>query len=251
MNMSTVKTMVRTAGEVLRQNSPHILTALGALGVIGTGVATGKAVWAASELIAENDLVEKKEIVKECWPCFIPPVLIGGASIACIIGADCINTKRQAALYALYSAAVEGAKEYEDKVKEMFGEGKEQKVRDAIAQDKINEHPETAEVEPSCYGSDFVKCYDAFSGRYFYNSMQNIRRVQNDLNEERRLNMFVSANDVFYALQMKPTKYGEEWGWNADTPIKFEFSSCIDEHDIPCLVLDYEIGPRQDYRDLM
>lgn len=248
MNLEMAKSMVKTAGEVIRKNSPHILTALGAAGVVGTAVSTGKAVRNASEKIAENDLLDKKDIAKECWSCFVPPVLIGTASIACIIGADCVNTKRQAALYALYSAAVESAKEYEDKVKEMFGEGKEKKVRDSIAQDRVTANPDT---NATFIPEGMVKCYDEYSGRYFASTPEKIRKVQNDLNHTLISEMWVSVNDLYYELGMNRTKDGDEKGWNTDRLIEIDFSSCLDENGKPCLVIDYDTVSRYDYRTLM
>lgn len=249
MNTSTIKTMLKTAGGVLQKNSPHILTGLGVSGLIGTAYFSWKAARKTDETIAGEMLETRKEVMQECWKYYVPPILLGSASVACIIGADCVNTKRQAALYALYSAAVEGAKEYQEKVIELVGEGKHQKIKDAIAGDKIAENP-PKDNQIIVTGKGNVKCYDAFSGRYFWGDYENIRRVQNDLNQERINDFWVSLNDVYFALGLPPIKLGEEMGWNVDNPIDFVFTSDLDVDKEPVLVLDYEAGPRQDFRNL-
>ena len=249
MSTSTIKTMLKTAGGVLQKNSPHILTGLGVAGLIGTGVFSCKAGMKTKETIQTEMLNESKEMVKECWKFYVPPILIGSASIACIVGADCVNTKRQAALYALYSAAVEGAKDYQAKVIEMVGEGKNRKIKDAINSDKIAENP-PKDSQIISTGRGKVKCYDAFSGRYFWGDYDNIRRVQNDLNQERIADFWVSLNDVYYALGLPAIKLGDEMGWNIDNPVDFVFTSDLDADKEPVLVLDYEVGPRMDFRNL-
>ena len=250
MNTTSIKAAAKTLGEILHKNSPHILTGLGVTGLVSTAVFSWNAGKITERIATEKKIEDPKEIAKACWKFYIRPVIIGSASIACIVGSDCINTNRAAALASLYSAAVEGAKEYQEKVIETFGESKAQKVKDDIYADKVKENP-SKDTQIIVTGKGGVKCYDAYSGRYFWGDIENIRRVQNDLNQALIADMWISLNDVYYALGMHPIKYGDEIGWNVDNMIDFTFSSQLDEDNVPVLVMDYEIGPRHDFRNLM
>ena len=50
---------------------------------------------------------------------------------------------------------------------------------------------------------------------------------------------------------MRPVKLGEDNGWNVnDGLIDINYSSNLAEDGTPCLVMDFYVGPRWDYRDL-
>ena len=60
--------------------------------------------------------------------------------------------------------------------------------------------------------------------------------------------MYITLNDVYYALGLSNTKMGDDLAWSVeDGMIDFNFSSQLTEDGIPCLVVDYTIGPRFDY----
>ena len=106
------------------------------------------------------------DIVKLTWKVFIPPILMGATSIACIIGANSINTSRNAALAALYSLSETAFREYKNKVIEEIGRNKELKIRDDITKDQINNNP-MRDRTVIITGNGDVLCYDKLSDRYF------------------------------------------------------------------------------------
>jgi hypothetical protein len=55
-------------------------------------------------------------------------------------------------------------------------------------------------------------------------------------------------NDVYYALGIENTKMGDELGWRIeDGLIDFDFRSQLNNHGVPCLVIDYKVGPVYNY----
>ena len=60
--------------------------------------------------------------------------------------------------------------------------------------------------------------------------------------------MWVSLNEVYWAIGLPMVRFGEEVGWNLDNMVDFVFSSQLDDDGNPCLVLDYQVGPKHDYR---
>ena len=109
-----------------QKHAPEILTALGITGFVTTVVlavdATPKALKAIEEEHPEG--ATKVEAVKSAAKYYIPAGLTGIASTACIIGANRVSARRNAALTAAYTLATEFAKDYKDAVIEQIGEEK-------------------------------------------------------------------------------------------------------------------------------
>ena len=71
------------------------------------------------------------------------------------------------------------------KVIEMFGEKKNEAVKDAIAKDKVEKNPVvTREVIITEKGNTL--CYDAVSGRYFKGDIEKIKKAECELNRQMR-----------------------------------------------------------------
>lgn len=240
----SVKMIAKKVTEKIGKNSPHLLAGAAICGVVGTAVLAVKATPKALEIIQEAETDEPKEIVKLVWKQYLPACVVGSVTIACIIGVDVIHNHRGAVLAGLYSLSENAMKEYQEKVVEKVGKNKEQGIRDEIAKDKLKKNPDK---EIYLSGSGDVLCFDAISGRYFKSDYETIRKIQNDLNHQLLSEMWISLNDVYYELGLEPVKYGTLMGWNVDEKIDFEFSTQFSENHQPCLVLDYEVGPRYNY----
>lgn len=256
MNLSKI---VKNAKNTLVRHSPEILTGIGIAGMITTTVMAVKATPKALDLMAElkkkhgEDTDRKemgKEIVKNVAPVYIPATITGALSIACLIGASSVNSKRNAALATAYTLSETALKEYQEKVIETIGEKKEQTIRDSIAKDKINKNPPViTEVIITEKGNTL--CYDAISGRYFKSDIDKIKKAENQLNHQLMQEMYLSLNEFYYELGLRPTKQGNEMGWNInDGLIDLHFSSQLTEEEEPCLVIDYHVAPRYGYGDL-
>lgn len=245
----TVKAMIQTVGGFLQKNSPYILTGLGCAGVVSTAVMTGRAAVKAHQDIVNKeflDNIEKlslKDQVQLTWKYFVPPVIVGATSVACIIGAQSVNTRRHAALASLYTLTDQTLKDYQDKVVETIGKNKAQKIHDDIAQDILDEHPiDPKHVIKTSYGDSL--CFDVHSGRYFTHNMETLRRIQNDFNHELIGVMWMSLNDLYYLMGLDQIKLGDELGWTSGELLEFDFTSKIAADGTPCLVIDYDLTPR-------
>ena len=242
----SLKMITKKVTDALGKNSPHLLAGAAVCGVIGTTVLAVKATPKALEMIQEAETDEPKEIVKLVWKQYLPACVVGGVTIACIIGVDVIHNHRGAVLAGLYSLSENAMKEYQEKVIEKIGKNKDREIKDEIAKDKLKNNP-NINKEIYLTGSGDVLCFDAISGRYFKSDYEKIRKVQNDLNHQLLTEMWISLNDVYYELGLEPVKYGTLMGWNVDEKIDFDFSTQFSENHQPCLVLDYEVGPRYNY----
>lgn len=241
----------------IKKHSPEILTRIGIAGMITTTVMAVRATPKALILIEERkeeigaEKLEVVDVVKTTWFCYIPAAITGTLSIACLIGASSVNARRNAALATAYTLSESALKDYQGKVVEMFGEKKHESVKDAIAKDKIEKNPvATREVIITERGNTL--CYDVLSGRYFKGDIDKIKKAENELNRQMRDEMYISLNDFYYEIGLDNIKLGDELGWNInDGYIDLSFSSQLTSDETPCLVIDYAVAPRYDYRVLM
>lgn len=245
----------KTVWLATKKHSPELLTGIGIAGMVTTVVLAVRATPKALRLIDEKkaDIPEEENIprieaVKAAWKVYVPAILTGILSTICLIGANSVNQRRNAAIAAAYSLSESALKEYREKVVETIGERKEQAIRDDIAKDRITENP-VREVIVSDRGSTL--CYDSLSGRYFKSDIEKLRRIVNDLNRRMRDEMFISLNDFYCAIDnpdLCPTKLGDILGWNIDKGyIDLNFSSQLTTDGTPCLVLDYTVVPEYEY----
>lgn len=241
----------------IKKHSPEILTGIGIAGMITTTVMAVRATPKALILIEERkeeigaEKLEAMDMVKTAWACYIPAAITGTLSVACLIGASSVNARRNAALATAYTLSESALKDYQGKVIEMFGEKKNEAVKDAIAKDKVEKNPVvTREVIITEKGNTL--CYDAISGRYFKSDIEKIKKAACELNRQMLDDMYVSLNDFYYEIGLDSVKLGDELGWNVDSGyIDLSFSSQLASDGTPCLVIDYSVAPRYDYRNLL
>ena len=241
----------------IKKHSPDILTGIGIAGIITTTVMAVRATPKALILIEERkeeigaEKLEAMDMVKTTWACYIPAAITGTLSVACLIGASSVNARRNAALATAYTLSESALKDYQGKVIEMFGEKKNEAVKDAVAKDKVEKNPVvTREVIITEKGNTL--CYDAISGRYFKSDIEKIKKAECELNRQMLDDMYVSLNDFYYEIGLDSVKLGDELGWNVDSGyIDLSFSSQLASDGTPCLVIDYSVAPRYDYRNLL
>lgn len=251
--MDAVTNVLNRLQFTMVKHGPEILTGIGIAGMLTTTVLAVRATPKAIQLLEEEaeskeDALTVPEKIKTCWKCYIPAAVTGVTSIACLIGASSVNSKRNAALAAAYNISTAALSEYKDKVIETVGEKKERAIQDEIAKDKIEKNPvHTKEVIMTGRGKTL--CYDGVFGRYFESDMDTIRRALNAINREIiHGDMYVSLNDFYDKIGIGPIPIGNELGWNVDDgEIDVDFSAQLTEDDRPCIVLRYNVAPRYNY----
>lgn len=253
MNLSII---TRKAGQFLEDNATTILTAGGVIGTTMTAILTAKATFKAAEIISleenaegdEHDL-STSEKVKLVWPHYIPPVVVGTATIGSIVAANYMSAKRAAALAAAYGISERQLKEYKDKVLEKVGPNKERALRDEIAQDRVTNTPSK---EVIVLASGDVLCFDMTTGRYFRGSVEKIRRAENTINQELFNHQYASLSHFYDEIGLPPTSFSDDVGWNLAQGGAFEvqFSTTRSPDDEPCIAIDFTTAPKTDYTQL-
>lgn len=235
--------------------SPQIFTGLGIAGVVTTTVLAIKATPKAVKLVEEEAYERKEEltpmeVVKITWKCYIPTAVSMVTSITCLICANSVNTKRNAALAAAYKISETAFIEYKDKVVETIGEKKEKTVREKIAEDKIKNNP-PAQNTIIMTDSGTELFLEPVSGRYFKSDMEKIRRIENECNKKmlHDINGYMSLNDFYDELGLEHSSIGYELGWNSYNLLEIDYIPQLLEDDKLCVVLEYTTGPKYDYMD--
>lgn len=245
--------LVAKAAKLIADNSPTILTTIGVTGTVITAVLTGRAAYRTGlDLNAghyeplldgkEPEVLDTKEKIKRYWKEFIPAAAVGTATVACIIGANRIGTRRAAALAAAYSLTEKAFDEYKEKVKDQIGAQREQRVRDEIAQDRVNANPVSSN-QVIITGNGNVLCYDAITGRYFNSNVEAIRKAQNDINRDVLSNLYATLSEFYGLIGLPATEYSTEVGWNVDDYLDIDFSAVLSEDGRPCISISYQVSP--------
>ena len=140
--------LVNVSKSFLKRNASTILTCIGAAGVIATSIAAVKATPKAEILLreAEEEKGENLTILEKiqiAGPVYIPSLLIGASTIACIFGANILSARQQATLMSAYGLLDASYKEYSKKVKELYGDEADSKVKEEVTKEHYTEIPET------------------------------------------------------------------------------------------------------------
>lgn len=251
--MNKLNHLLNRAQKTIGHNSPVILTAIGVTGAVTTAVLASKASFKASDVLREEqarlDSFEKshpmtnKEKFEKVWTLYIPAVVSGAFTCTAIIFANRIGTRRTAAMATALTISDRAYAEYKEKVIETVGKNKEQKVRDEIAQDRVNSNPVSKQQVIITGGGD-VLCYDKYTGRYFMSGVETLKKAQNDLNYQLMNEGYASLNEFYNKIGLSHVPTGEEVGWCVDKGLlELQFSTTMSDDERPCIAVDFFVGP--------
>lgn len=196
------------------KHSPEILTGIGIAGFIGTVVLAVGATPKALQNIEENCEGEKtvKDIIKYGAKYYIPAVVTGAASTACIIGSSRINLKRNAALTTAYAISETFAKEYKDAVLEEIGPEKQKEIETKVAEKRMEKNPieNSVIIQTPERGARF---YDPYSNSYFESNVHKLNSAINQVNNMLMQELYATLSDFYYAAGLPISKSSDLIGW--------------------------------------
>lgn len=197
----------------VKKNGSTIFTCVGSAGVVATSIMAVKATPKAMMLLDDarkekGDDLTKFEKVMVAGPAYIPAVVVGVSTIACIFGANALNKRQQVALMSAYALLDSSYKEYKSKVVDLYGEEADSRVREEIAKDKYT-------GDDKSNNNDNVLFYDEFSGRYFESTTADVLNAEYEINKKISGCGGAYLNDFYHAIGLDPTEYGGRLGWSA------------------------------------
>ena len=237
---------------VLKRNSSTILACIGAVGVIFTSVTAVKATSKATRLL--DKVKEEKgedlttlEKIKVAGPHYIPSILIGAGTIACIFGVNILNKRNQASLISAYALIDNSYKEYKKKVAEIYGDEAYKEVISSIAKDKYTDDIRVNDNK--------MLCYDEFSHRYFESTLEDVIKAEYNTNRQLQCNGGVYVNEYYEFLGLDSSPVGTELGWSSGILeshyraewIEFDHEKVILEDGLECCIITLRYEPVIDF----
>lgn len=197
----------------VKKNGSTILTCIGGAGVVATSIMAVKATPKAMALLdnareEKGDDLTKLESIMVAGPAYIPAMLVGASTIACIFGANSLNQRQQAALMSAYALLDSSYKEYKSKIVDLYGEEADLRVREELAKDKYTGDEKTSD-------NNTVLFYDEFSGRYFESTTANVLKAEYEINKKLTNWGGAYLNEFYELLGLEATDYGDHLGWSA------------------------------------
>ena len=254
--------IISVAGLKLKKHSPEIMLAAGIGGVVVSGVMACKATLKVNDVLDEKqDNIEKINEVLEnpekygktpedyteedakkdlavnsiqtgvkLAKLYAPAVILGTASIGCIVGSHRILTKRNVALAAAYATVDKSFKEYRGRVVERFGKEldrelkfniKAKEIEETVVDEKGKEKKVTKTIDiidPNTH-SEYARFFDDGCKGWDKDAEWNLtflKQQQNWFNDRLRLKKHVFLNEVYEALGIPKTAAGQIVGWVYD-----------------------------------
>lgn len=246
-----------------KRNASTILTTIGGVGVITTTLlavkATPKALKSLEQAKEEKgEELTKLERVKVAGPAYIPTILMGGATIACIFGANILNQRQQAALMSAYALVDNSYKEYKAKLKELYGEEAHNNIVDSIMIEKAKDIGVSGSyfatscdltADEAC--GDPVLFYEEYSNRYFEATIEQVINAEYHLNRNYILRGYSYLNELYEFLGLETTDYGSVLGWTPTDEgeywIEFNHRKVVMDDGLEVYILELPFEPTYDF----
>lgn len=232
---------------LIRDATPFVLTTSAVVGVAVTAMLTAKGALKAQDILIRNEAREApfRRKLDLTWKEFIPALSSAAVTGACIVGLHGILGKRVASIAAATTVVETQLNKLKTAVKDIATPQLREEIQNAAAR------PAAREMEPPLVADDLAEgsqlCFEAYSGRYFIASMEDVRGAVNDVNAQINSNFYASLNDLYDALGLERLRYGDDVGWNTDSLIEPCFSADLTPDGRPYLVLDYQKAPSHVY----
>ena len=248
-------------GLQIQKHSPEILVTVGVIGTVASTVMACKATTKVSVILEEtkekvdqvHTVLESDEYTEEEYSVedskkdlaiiyaqsavkfaklYGPSILLGAASISCILASHRILTKRNVALAAAYAGLDKGFKNYRKNVVERFGEAvdrelkyniKAQKITDIEVDEdgkekKVKKTVDVISDNPTIY-SDYARFFDESCPAWQKDPEYNLvflRAQQQYANDKLIAQGHLFLNEVYDMLGLPRTKAGAIVGWVYD-----------------------------------
>lgn len=255
------------------RHGPTILMGVGAVGVVASTIMACNATLKVNEVLAEtkpdldnihsvhNDPSKAEKYPEEAYrsdlakvyvrrgvslaKLYAPAAIIGGISLACMIGSHIILRKRNIALVAAYKIIDDSFKEYRKRVVEEHGSHVDYAYRHGLDYEtisKVETDEEGNEIGKRLVGVDFVEREDAINHNYdrkfdrnnihFQKNMGDnltfLKCAENEANDRLHTYGHLFLNDAYKLCGIhEPSVAGQEVGWwlhgkNDDSYIDFD-----------------------------
>jgi hypothetical protein len=246
----------------VQKHSPEILAGVGVVGTVVSGVMACKATLKLNDILEESKETSEKireveqnpryekeynhedakkdlavnyaQTAMKIAKLYAPAVILGSASLGCLLASNDILRKRNAALSAAYMTVDKSFKEYRNRVAERFGDEIEKEIRYGIKAMEVettvvnedgSETTITEQVkvmDPNLY-SDYARFFDEASPCWQNDPEYNLmflKSQQQYANDLLKAKGRLFLNEVYDMLGIDRSKAGQVVGWvyNPENP---------------------------------
>ena len=242
----------------LVKHSPEILTGLGISSMITSTFFAVKVTPLACKKLEEYKMNHEDatnyDKVKVIYKDYIPSLVTGLTGIACIIGANHINNKRNALLTAAYTLSESTLMKYKYKIINDFGEEKAKQIDRNIREEIKKEKKNNVYHELNSIDNKSFVIVDSFSGLKMPKgtTLNKIDRIINEINKIMNYDMFVIAEEWYDKLGFKNIPdCAKNVGWKIENGlIEITQNPGLDEDGVPVLKINFIENPKENYDKL-
>lgn len=235
---------------MMKINKSMIRLGLTALGVLGIPITSWLSIKCHDKA---KDVEDKKEKAK----CYIPAMVSGVATAACVIGSHKVSSKEIAALSATASFAIANRDKLEQKIKETIPD--QQQAKKEITKSKAIVVSDKPSIEST--GRGMLKCLEGYSGRLFYSSIEAVKSAEEKMSRRFNDGQYICLNDFYQLLGITQTHFGHQWGWVPDqdyypnfdiddNPLQFENNLVKDDEGNDMLVIEIYNYPMESWMEV-
>lgn len=219
--------LTKACARFLCKHGGTILAVAASVGVVATAIETGRATTKAKHLLEvdealriynedEQGIVEepptKKQIVLICWKAYVPAVILGGGTIACILGSNALNKKQIASLTAAYMALGRTYQTYRAQVRRTIGDQQENEIFETAKSIEMAKKDQTVKKA----ATEKLLCYDPIGKRYFHATEAELLTAFYEANRDFNANGYIALNDVYGYLNLDFIPELNGRGWSID-----------------------------------
>lgn len=235
----------------LKNNKAPILIFSGVAALFGATVAsipmTVKATHAVDKKKKDlnTDKLSMKEYFATIWKYYIPTAACTAVSFPLIIMGNKEYGKKLASFAAYATATATSLQKLEEKIPQIVGKENEQKIKEAVAQDKVNK---TDIQNPSLLvaGDSDQLFYEPITNQYFRSTINKMDKIKNQLTNRLCGSTFgeVYFDEYLQEIGLEGTQATEymEWvteGSNSTHKVDYDYIPAI-KNDRPVISLEYK-----------
>lgn len=242
MNNNITRFFYKTAAKI-KKGSPIILAVMASVGVVGTTVLAVKGtIKARDEYNSQKESLDvyyqgrqgcphynnyeelewskktkAKFAIKTCWKFYIPTVVVGTATIGCIVGSTVLSKKQQNSLAAAYAALSSQFAKYKKEIDALYGDGTAVKVGANIARKKFES---TSESFIDGLSDDIQLFYEHHADAFIQSTLAEVIEAEYELNRLFVLQGYATLGDFYILLGVPEENIPENahligWCWEA------------------------------------
>ena len=250
-------------GKLIIKRTPELLAGTGIACSLAATVTAVMATPKAMELLEEKKMMYTpegcdtkdtvlpvKETVETVWKLYLPSACMTIGGVCFVVASVSTSNSRYLALSTSYELLKDAAYTYRDKVVETIGVNKEKKLREEIAQEKLDKESSNAPVVITQQGNTLFK--DSLTGQYFRYDINKFKNKAIELANKEISENYAGVPDWLLELGLEVPETMLGMGWSTPDQgrvVQVDFTACVarSHNDEPCLVVEYYPLPISDY----